>query len=100
VQYVNAQLSGLVFHRSHCHIDMAYNALAYIFAALLDAPPVTHWQTGVTIFLLSRVAGSFDFKRFRKFRWFEPRTPSSRAIAAALNSAVYRQRVFFVIPFL
>src|SRR3954466_12808318 len=38
VQYANARLSGLVFHRSHCHIDMAYNALEYIFAALLDAP--------------------------------------------------------------
>jgi hypothetical protein len=42
VQYANARLSGLVFHRSHCHIDMAYNALEYIFAALLDAPPVEH----------------------------------------------------------
>src|SRR3954468_19283422 len=36
VQYANARLSGLVFHRSHRCIDMACNALAYIFAALLD----------------------------------------------------------------
>jgi hypothetical protein len=33
-----ARLSGLVFHRSHRCIDMAYNALEYIFAAALDAP--------------------------------------------------------------
>jgi len=38
VQCANARLSRLVFLRSHCHIDMAYNALEYIFAALLDAP--------------------------------------------------------------
>jgi len=38
VQYANARLSGLVFHRSHRCIDMACNALEYIFAALLDAP--------------------------------------------------------------
>jgi hypothetical protein len=50
VQYANARLPGLVFHRSHCHIDMAYNALEYIFAALLDAPldplPVVARRTG------------------------------------------------------
>jgi hypothetical protein len=40
VQYANARLSGLVLHRSHCHIDMAYNTLEYIFAALLDAPHI------------------------------------------------------------
>jgi hypothetical protein len=38
VQYANARLSGLLFHRSHRCIDMACNALKYIFAAALDAP--------------------------------------------------------------
>ena len=33
VQYANARLSGLVFHRSRRHIDMACNALEYIFGA-------------------------------------------------------------------
>ena len=38
MQYANARLSGLVIHQSHRCIDMACNALEYIFAALLDAP--------------------------------------------------------------
>jgi hypothetical protein len=38
VQYANARLRGLVFHRSHRYIDMACNTLEYISAALLDAP--------------------------------------------------------------
>ena len=38
VQYANARLSGLVIHQSHRCIEMACNALEYIFAALLDAP--------------------------------------------------------------
>src|SRR3954465_14508881 len=38
VQYANARLSGLLIHRSHRCIEMACNALQYIFAALLDAP--------------------------------------------------------------
>ena len=33
MKYTNARLSGLVFHRFHCHIDMAYNALEYISGA-------------------------------------------------------------------
>jgi hypothetical protein len=44
VQYANARLSGLVIHQSHRCIEMACNALEYIFAALLDAP-----QLGVFI---------------------------------------------------
>src|SRR5687768_13389792 len=40
VQYANARLSGLVIHQSHRCIEMACNALEYIFAALLDAPQV------------------------------------------------------------
>ena len=47
MQCANARLSGLVFLRSHCHIDMAYNALEYIFAALLDAPQVRPPTTSV-----------------------------------------------------
>ena len=64
MQYANARLSGLVIHQSHRCIEMACNALEYIFAALLDAPRVgAPWRD------LPKDFGNWNsvFQRFR--RW-------------------------------